>query len=97
MQGKKSSLQLYVIVGLVIALVALVSYSFFAQGVVYTFMENIGAVESDLNESMQDALNSEGENNNESGGVDRAGDIFGGINHFENEKEGIRAEFEHYG
>ena len=66
MKEKKASLPLYVIVGIIIALVALILYSFFAQGVIYEFMQNVGAIESDINESMQDALGSGNEKDSSS-------------------------------
>ncbi len=66
MKEKRASLPLYVIVGIIIALVALILYSFFAQGVIYEFMQNVGAIESDINESMRDALGSGNEKDSSS-------------------------------
>ncbi|MFW6013872.1 MAG: hypothetical protein ACOCZ6_04330 [Nanoarchaeota archaeon] len=90
MQGKKATLPMYVIVSLIIALVALLLYSFFAQGIIYDFMQNLGAIEGDINESMQDALDSEDDNGGES---QDEGEIiesfFGGFDYFEKEKEGL--------
>ena len=58
MKEKRASLPLYVIVSIIIALVALLLYSFFAQGIIYEFMQNVGAIESDISEGMEDALGS---------------------------------------
>ncbi len=52
MKRKKGNMQWTIIISLILALVVLLSYSFFTQGIVYSVLEDIGGVESDLNESM---------------------------------------------
>lgn len=53
MKVNKKAMSYYVIVSLILALVVFFSYSFFTKGVVYNYVENVGLVEEDVNESLE--------------------------------------------
>lgn len=49
----KKGMGYFVIVSLILALIIFLSYSFLTKGMVFRFLDNVGVVEDDLDESIE--------------------------------------------
>ncbi|MGM5481865.1 MAG: hypothetical protein ACQESF_00235 [Nanobdellota archaeon] len=62
----KKAMSYYVLISLIIGLLVLISYSFFSKGMVFNFLDNVGIVEDDMDQSV-DCIVKPGTNGDEDG------------------------------